>query len=161
MLPRSRGTLLPAQEEPFRTRHMRGRDERGPGLAGFHLELSGPARDGRDVQEDMAAWALNLPAGKLFVTLQVLFAFRARKFEFAHVMVTIRTPEDTPIPAICKSGERGPFIRLLSFQPYAKERIFCARGWRDAGGALLPIRNRDSVRLARVLAGGVWARIQR
>ena len=32
----------------------------------------------------MAAWTLNLAAGKLLVALEMLLAFWAAKFEFAH-----------------------------------------------------------------------------
>jgi hypothetical protein len=36
------------------------------------------------MEEDMTAWALNLPAGELFVALEVLLAFRTGEFKVAH-----------------------------------------------------------------------------
>jgi hypothetical protein len=42
------------------------------------------ARNWRDVDEDVAAWTLNLTAGELLVTLQMLLAMGTGKLEITH-----------------------------------------------------------------------------
>lgn len=61
-----------------------GRNEGGPGFSRLRRVLRRLARHGRDADEMLAAWALNLAPGKLLVTLQMLVASRAGEFEFAH-----------------------------------------------------------------------------
>jgi hypothetical protein len=57
---------------------------RGPGLAGFRLDLgeTGAWRRIRDADEDIAGRALDLPAGELWFALQRLVAVGTVKFEF-------------------------------------------------------------------------------
>ena len=61
-----------------------GRDERGPSLAGFRFILSGSAGNVRDADQMMAVGALNLPARRLLVALQMLLAVRTGEFELVH-----------------------------------------------------------------------------
>jgi hypothetical protein len=60
------------------------RHERGPGFSRLGIKLGGLAWHRRDPDKDVALGALNFPAGKLLVTLKVLLAMRAGKFEFVH-----------------------------------------------------------------------------
>jgi hypothetical protein len=61
--------------------------------------MGGLARNMRNVNQNLAARALDFPAGKLFVAQEVLLAMRTGKFEFAHnapsgflVMLLINSP---------------------------------------------------------------------
>jgi hypothetical protein len=55
-----------------------------PGHSRFRLILDCPSRNRWNPKEFIAAGTLNLLAGKLFVTGQMLFAMWTLKFEFAH-----------------------------------------------------------------------------
>ena len=69
-----------------------GRNEGGPGFSGFRRVLGCFARHGRDADEMLAAGALNLAPGKLLVTLQMLAASGAGKFEFVHDFESATAP---------------------------------------------------------------------
>ena len=60
---------------------------RGPGLAGFRLDVGEPGPGGRigNVDEMLAAGTLNLPAGEMRFALDRLVAVRTVKLEFGCV----------------------------------------------------------------------------
>ena len=64
--------------------HVGGRNMGGPGLAGFGLVERRFARNVWDVDKMIAAWALDLSPGKLFITGQTLVTMGALKFELVH-----------------------------------------------------------------------------
>ena len=57
---------------------------RGPGLAGFRLDVreTGAGRGIRNADEDVAPWTLDLPTGELRFAFQRLIAVGAVEFEF-------------------------------------------------------------------------------
>ncbi len=63
---------------------MPGRNKCSPGLTGLGLELNRLSRDRRDVHEKIASRALDFPASKLLITLQVLVAMWTGKLVLAH-----------------------------------------------------------------------------
>jgi hypothetical protein len=63
---------------------MAGRNKRRPGFTGLGLELDRLSRDRRDVDEMIASRALDFPARKLLITLQVLVAMGTGKLVLAH-----------------------------------------------------------------------------
>ena len=71
---KGRGTLL------FGILRVAFGDVGGPGHAGFGLILDGFSRNRWNSDEGVATRALDLPAGKLLVTGQMLFAVRTLKF---------------------------------------------------------------------------------
>ena len=97
---RSRPVGLATERDPLWRRHVPGRDKGGPGLAGFGVILGGSAGNRRNADQVLAVGALNLPAGCLFVALQVLFAVRTGQFEFAHrLSVLILVYGERPNPS--------------------------------------------------------------
>jgi hypothetical protein len=69
--------------------HIDGRHVGRPGLAGFGFVFDRFPRHVRDGDEMIAAGTLDLPAGELFLALQMLLAMRALEFEFAHGLVMV------------------------------------------------------------------------
>jgi hypothetical protein len=65
-----------------------GGHEGGPSHPRFRIKLSCLARHSRNPDQHMAGGTLNLPAGKLFATLQMLLAVRTRELEFAHTFLS-------------------------------------------------------------------------
>ena len=63
---------------------MAGRNKRRPGFTGLGLELDRLSGDRRDMHEKIASRALDFPARKLLVTLQVLLAMGTGKLVLAH-----------------------------------------------------------------------------
>src|ERR1035437_5049717 len=79
----------------------------GPGFARFRLILSSLARDRRDADEHIAARALNLAAGELFITLQVPLTVGTRKLEFAHNRYSLGLQGYLELPAPLAAAGSG------------------------------------------------------
>jgi len=84
---------------------------RGPGLAGFRLDVgeTGARRRTGDADEMLAGWALNLPAGVARVALQRLITVGTVEFEFirAHKLLPHHAPTG------CKKYIKNLFILLV------------------------------------------------
>ena len=75
---------FPIDPNPLRVLHVARRHKRGPGFPGFRFVIRRFPRHRRNTNQHVAFRTLNLPARKLLVALEVLFALRTGEFEFGH-----------------------------------------------------------------------------
>lgn len=90
----------------------------GPGIAGLGLVLDRFPRNMGNADEMIATGALNLAAGKLFVTGHVLLAMRTFKFEFTHKYFV----------AVCRSSNKSDYFRFVELSARGASEFNCSMG---------------------------------
>ncbi|ERR1041385_325937 len=76
--------VRPFQRDSLWRRGVAGREVSRPGFSRFLNKLGGASGNRRNPHQLVARGALDLPAGELFVTLEMLLAMRTGEFEIAH-----------------------------------------------------------------------------